>query len=418
MQQSNSLDQRQTQRRGVFIGFASLIFMYWAAMGPMGYNTLLLQSGGFSSAEVGSILAAYAAVGIVAPPIWGYIADRIGSASKTFILIIGIQAVVVASLPLFGGIKVGGFVLLAAAMPLSNFVRTCSQNLLDAWTMQNTTRTGISFGSVRLFGSLGWTVSCVGMSILASVTNASIAFYLGGIISVIVCAMALRLNRKYPSQHTTDIVEKVVKTAKKINPFRLFKNYYFVVLLVYVLLSQMMFNCTAFLPYLLEHLNIDANFTGTLMGLRSLTEVPFLLMGGLLLRRFPLPKLLAGVSILLTIEQLCYNFVSTPIAIVLIVLIGGLGSGLYFSTTIEYAFRLAPPELASSAQTFLGMATAMGMVCSSLLGGFMVDTFGVLSFYTTAGIIIFGGFIFFVLSFPFATKVLKKPIPEDLLRKG
>ena len=350
----------------------------------------------------------------MAPPIWGYIADRIGSASKTFILIIGIQAVVVASLPLFGGIKVGGFVLLAAAMPLSNFVRTCSQNLLDAWTMQNTTRTGISFGSVRLFGSLGWTVSCVGMSILASMTNASIAFYLGGIISVIVCAMALRLNRKYPSQHTTDIVEKVVKTAKKINPFRLFKNYYFVVLLVYVLLSQMMFNCTAFLPYLLEHLNIDANFTGTLMGLRSLTEVPFLLMGGLLLRRFPLPKLLAGVSILLTIEQLCYNFVSTPIAIVLIVLIGGLGSGLYFSTTIEYAFRLAPPELASSAQTFLGMATAMGMVCSSLLGGFMVDTFGVLSFYTTAGIIIFGGFIFFVLSFPFATKVLKKPIPVQI----
>ena len=64
------------------------------------------------------------------------------------------------------------------------------------------------------------------------------------------------------------------------------------------------------------------------------------------------------------------------------------------------------------------MATAMRMVCSSLLGGFMVDTFGVLSFYTTAGIIIFGGFIFFVLSFSFATKVLKKPIPEDLLRKG
>lgn len=136
-----------------------------------------------------------------------------------------------------------------------------------------------------------------------------------------------------------------------------------------------MFNCTAFLPYLLEHLNIDANFTGTLMGLRSLTEVPFLLMGGLLLRRFPLPKLLAGVSILLTIEQLCYNFVSTPIAIVLIVLIGGLGSGLYFSTTIEYAFRLAPPELASSAQTFLGMATGYGhgvqLAVRRLYGGYL-----------------------------------------------
>ena len=48
----------------------------------------------------------------------------------------------------------------------------------------------------------------------------------------------------------------------------------------------------------------------------------------------------------------------------------------------------------------------------------MVDTFGVLSFYTTAGIIIFSGFVFFVLSFPFATKILKKPNPEDLWRKG
>ena len=100
MQQSNSLEQRQTQRRGVFIGFASLIFMYWAAMGPMGYNTLLLQGQRVfqrrSRINFGSF---YAAVGIVAPPIWGYIADRIGSASKTFILIIGIQAVVVASLP-------------------------------------------------------------------------------------------------------------------------------------------------------------------------------------------------------------------------------------------------------------------------------------------------------------------------------
>ncbi len=99
-------------------------------------------------------------------------------------------------------------------------------------------------------------------------------------------------------------------------------------------------------------------------------------------------------------------------------MIGGLASGLYFSTTIEYAFRLAPSGLASSAQTFLGMATAIGMICSSLLGGFMVDTFGVLSFYTTSGLIIFTGFVLYVLSFPFATKVLKKPIPEDLLRKG
>ena len=419
MQQSNSLEQRQTQRRGVFVGFASVIFMYWAAMAPLSYNTLLLQSSGFSSAEVGSIMAAFAAVGIIAPPIWGYIADRIGSASKTFILVFGIQAVVIASLPLFGGIRLGGFVLLAIAMPMSNFVRNCSQNLLDAWTMQNTTRTGVPFGSVRLFGSLGWMVSCVGMSVLASKTDVSICFYLAGIFSVIVCAIAMRLNRRYPSKNTEDVMEKAGKAAKKINPFRLFKNYYFVVLLGYVLLSQMMFNCTTtFMPYLLEDLGIDPNFVGTVMGLRCIPEALLLFVGSRILRYVTLPKMMAGIGVLLAAEQICYNFASTPITIILICMIGGVASGLYFSTTIEYAFRLAPPSLAASAQTFLGMATAIGMICSSLLGGFMVDAFGVLTFYTTAGLIIFTGFVLYVLSFPFASKVLKKPIPADLLRKG
>ena len=54
---------------------------------------------------------------------------------------------------------------------------------------------------------------------------------------------------------------------------------------------------------------------------------------------------MAGVGVLLAIEQICYNFVSTPITVILVVLIGGLASGLYFSTTIEYAFRLAPSGL-------------------------------------------------------------------------
>ena len=184
-------------------------------MAPLSYNTLLLQGSGFSSAEVGSIMAAFAAVGIIAPPIWGYIADRIRSASKTFILVFGIQAVVIASLPLFGGLKLGGFVLLALAMPLSNFVRNCSQNLLDAWTMQNTTRTGVPFGSVRLFGSLGWTVSCVGMSVLASMTDVSIAFYLAGIFSVIVCAMAMRLN---PLRIRQTLWKKRWRTLKSLTP--------------------------------------------------------------------------------------------------------------------------------------------------------------------------------------------------------
>ncbi len=413
--QTNDLVQKEKQRKGVYLSFSSLIFLYWMATSPLGYNTLLLQSNGFSSGEVGSILAAFAAVGIIAPPIWGYIADRIHSVSKTFFLVFGIQALVIASLPLFGNMKIAGFSMLALAMPVSNIVRNCSQNLLDAWTMQSIAHVGkIAFGSVRFWGSLGWTLCCVVMSFLASKTSTSIVFYIAGILSLIVVFYGLSINRKYPADNISDTMEKMEENAKKINPFRLFKNYYFVILLFYVLLSQMMFNATAFMPYLFESIGVDPNFAGTAIGLRSLTEVPFLITGGLLLKRISLPKMLAGVGLLLTIEQLSYNFVSSAGMVVCIVLIGGLASGLYFTTTIEYAFRLAPKELSASAQTFLGMATALGMIFSSLLGGWLVDAFGVLTFYTACGVIIFTGFVLFILSFPFGKKVLKQPLPESV----
>lgn len=416
LQQTNSLEQTHKQRKGVYLGFSSLIFLYWMAMAPLGYNTLLLQGYGFTSGQVGSIMAAFAAVGIVAPPIWGYIADRIHSVSKTFLLVFAIQALVIASLPLFGGIKLAGFSLLAIAMPISNIVRNCSQNLLDAWTMQSIARVGkIAFGSVRFWGSLGWTVACVAMSFLASLTDISIVFYIAGILGLIVCVYGLGINRKYPADNVSDTMEKVAETTKKLNPFRLFKNYYFVVLLFYVLLGQMMFNTTTtFMPYLLESLGIDPNFAGTAIGLRSLTEVPFLVMGGLLLKRVNLPKMMAGIGLLLAIEQFSYTWVGSAGMVVAVVLIGGLASGLYFTTTIEYAFRLAPEELSASAQTFLGMATALGMIFSSLLGGWMVDAFGVTAFYATCGAIILTGCVLFILSFPFAKKVLKKPLPASV----
>lgn len=157
------LTEDQRYDRKIRVAFSWVSILFETAITTSAFNTLLLQKEGFSSTQVGVILAVFSIIGIIAPPFWGYLADRIRSIPKAFIIVLCIQGVVVTFLPMSGGIKIGGLSLLAISMPLSNFVRQPTLSLVDAWMVQavNTTEGRVAYGSVRLWGSVGWAVACL-----------------------------------------------------------------------------------------------------------------------------------------------------------------------------------------------------------------------------------------------------------------
>lgn len=422
--EQRTLAEELQRRKNVKVGFSTVIGLFWVAMASSAYNVLLLDSQQFTSAQVGVIMAIYSSIGIIAPPIWGYVADRMHSIPKAYIIVFAIQGLIVGLMPVFGMLKIAGFSFLAIALPLSNFVRTPAMSLMDAWSIHSVTHVKrVPFGMVRFWGSIGWAISCVMLSFIANKMGIPSVFMVCGFLSVIVCLYSIRLNRKVPMEEEAPGPETEEK--KKINPALLFKNYYFVVLLIFHFLIQMMGNSSMlFLPYIFRSIGVDPSIAGAATGIKALMEIPFLLMGGYLISRFKLPPMIAVVGGIYALEHFLYTLLPTPLMaplirllgspvfVVCIQLLGGLASGLYLSTSVEYAYRLAPKELTASAQSFMGMSMSLGAICASLLGGILIEVSGVSGFYAiTCGTMVIG-VLLFVLSFAFGEKVLNIPCPK------
>jgi nitrate/nitrite transporter NarK len=61
------------RRRGMALAYGLL----FAAVAPLaGYLNLFLQRCGLTDSQIGTVAATMALVGIVAPPLWGYVSDR------------------------------------------------------------------------------------------------------------------------------------------------------------------------------------------------------------------------------------------------------------------------------------------------------------------------------------------------------
>lgn len=407
----------QVLQKRVRRGFSCMYGFHFTGMSAMAFNVLLLNSRGFTSAQVGLIIAAYSAVGILAPPIWGYVADRMGSMERTYRLVFCLQGVIIFCMPFFGAMHWGGVCALAFMLPASNFVRTCSTNLLDAWAVKSINQVGrVTFGSVRSWGSLTWTITCLILSSVSGAFGLSVVFHICGVLCLFTAVFAGRLHKSLPLSDTLKDGAQAHQAVdrRKINPFRLLGNYYFTLFLFTVFATQMAMNCTSsFSPYIYAALGADPSISASAIGIKALMEIPFLLLGARMLRKYSLPALIVCTGCCLGLEQFLYTQVGSPLWVMVITLcFNGMGAGLFFTTSIEYAHRLSPPELKASAQTFVGMAGALGQICSSLLGGRLIDSFGVFALYRTTSMLAIAISLLFALSFPFAKRVLHLHRPD------
>lgn len=130
-------------------------FFYFATLGAVvPYFGLYLHSLGFGPVEIGGLMALLMLSRIVAPLIWGWIADR-RSRHMAVVRLSSLLAIVC-----FLGVFVGThFWWLAAVLLLFSFFWHASLPLLEVFTMNYFGSRPGAYGRVRLWGSLGFIVS-------------------------------------------------------------------------------------------------------------------------------------------------------------------------------------------------------------------------------------------------------------------
>ncbi len=134
-------------------------FFYFASLGALvPYWGLYLRSLGFGEVQIGQLVAIIMATKIVAPNVWGWIADRSGH-RMAIVRLASLLAVVC-----FAGVLLGsGYWWLALVMAGFSFFWNASLPQFEATTMTHLGDRAHHYSVIRLWGSLGFIVAVAGL---------------------------------------------------------------------------------------------------------------------------------------------------------------------------------------------------------------------------------------------------------------
>jgi PPP family 3-phenylpropionic acid transporter len=147
-------EQDLTHRR--LGGFYFFYFAYLGAYTP--FFTLYLLWVGRSAVEIGVLMALPAVARIVAPHLWGWLADAAGRQTPL------LRATTAAGVVCFFGVFAGnGFHWLFAVLLLMSFFLSACLPLVEATTLAHLGENTGRYGPVRVWGSIGYIVAVVGI---------------------------------------------------------------------------------------------------------------------------------------------------------------------------------------------------------------------------------------------------------------
>jgi PPP family 3-phenylpropionic acid transporter len=134
-------------------------FFYFAALGALvPFWGLYLQDRGFSALAIGQLMAILMATKIVAPNVWGWIADRTGRRIPVVRLASLLSAVI-----FLGMFVVDGFWGIALVMGLFTFFWNASLPQMEAVTFNHLGKRISRYASIRLWGSVGFIIAVLGL---------------------------------------------------------------------------------------------------------------------------------------------------------------------------------------------------------------------------------------------------------------
>lgn len=350
---------------------------YLANAAAVGYLAVYLNSQGYSSSQIGTIAAINSALGIFAAPLWGMLADRWRSVVKVIVLCAIAGGLLYGSVPLLDSIHVGAFPIVLAIIPMAFFFRMPVMSLTQSVALEKSERTGINFGILRAAGSLSFALGSIALGLIVPRTGVWLTFYIAAAFAAPTIILILLATRGETTEKKPAIPLREMRFGELLGNRRLMS---FFLLSVF---ACIMLNCNStFWPRLLESIGEDGAKVGLVNGTKAFVEVPFMIMIPFLRKRFKLENILIVSFALFTAEAVVYVFAASFWQVMVAAIVcDGVGAGLYYATSATFVFSLAPERLSSTAQAILGAVGSVTGVVGSLIGGFLIDTFGIQSFY-------------------------------------
>jgi len=149
---------------------SSFYFFYFATLGALvPYWSLYLKDLGFNELRIGELIAIIMATKIIAPNIWGWIADHTGKRMRIIRI-----ASLLAALCFTGVFISSDYWWLVLVMSAFSFFWNASLPQFEATTLNHLGQDTQRYSSIRLWGSIGFIIAVAGLGVLFDYVSISL----------------------------------------------------------------------------------------------------------------------------------------------------------------------------------------------------------------------------------------------------
>jgi PPP family 3-phenylpropionic acid transporter len=251
--------------------------------------------------------------------------------------------------------------------------------LLDSYGMTISERFGQSYGSLRVWGSVGYMALTLVLGWLmgdrvSSLLLVAYAVCLG-------CTMVAVFGLPHLAQRRPRPLLSGLSEVRHNQPLVL-------LLIVAYLLSSGAAIMGVFLGIHVQELGGSANLVGIAFAISAASELPIVAFGGWFLTRFGALRLIALALVVYAVRLVALSLISDPDWILPIQALHGLSYGAFLMASVTLAYRSAGREQAATAQALLTTVSfGFGSITGSLIGGALLDSIGTVGLFQGAAVL-------------------------------
>lgn len=361
-------------------GIAGIVLqsIYWTAFCSIySYAAVYLQKLDFNSSKVGLLIAVSSFIAVIIQPMIGAWTDsgkpsRLRTAALSIALITGASAALLIFYESNQTISMVLYLIellgIITTMPLLNAMIL---RLTDAGAK-------VSFGVARAFGSLAFALGSSGLGLLIDASSASVLPYVSLTLLIFLSLVILTFPQKNILVARTSR-NAVTSEAPKNNFMDFLRRYpgfiYVIAGLAFVFVFHTISN--VFLVKIIEANGGTEKQFGFALTLMASVEIPTMVFSGILIRKFGTKKLFMVAMAFYVMRSLALYLSKDMMGIYFAQSLQALSFALYIPISVAYVNdRMALYDKVKG-QTMIVSATTLGGVMGSIVGGSVIDHYGI-----------------------------------------
>ncbi|HEY6096021.1 MAG TPA: MFS transporter [Gallionellaceae bacterium] len=344
---------------------AGFYFFYFAFVGMFSpYWSLYLKSLGFDAVEIGILMSVQPIMRMVAPALWGWLADHTGKR-----LLVVQLAAASSALSYLGVFFASQFYSLLLVMALMSFFWSASMPLVEATTLTFLGKNTARYGRLRSWGSIGFILSVLGLGYAFDYIAIGWILWAGLTIEVGILFFARRIPPTEVVAHHTDS-QSILHLVRQPQVLALLGA------------SSLMSVAhgpyyTFFSIYLVEH-GYAKSAVGMLWALGVICEIGVFFAMPWLMRRFTLPQILMASLALGVVRFLLIGWqVDTLVLLLLAQVLHAATFGSFHAASVALVHHFFRGRHQSRGQALFGSVSyGAGGVLGGLASGWLWQHWG------------------------------------------